>query len=71
MTVYNQAFDCVMYFVSAGVVSNKGQHPIATNDASTFLCTGPMCRYAVDLIPMLKIMAGSGCRKMRLDNEVK
>ncbi|KAK2147128.1 hypothetical protein LSH36_569g03078 [Paralvinella palmiformis] len=55
---------------TTGVVSNKGQHPIATNDASTFLCTGPMCRYAVDLIPMLKIMAGSGCRKMRLDNEV-
>ena len=35
------------------------------------LATGPMCRYASDLIPCLKVMAGSeGVAKLRLDTKV-
>ncbi len=35
------------------------------------LGTGPMCRFAVDLEPMLRIMAGNyGLSKLKLDNTV-
>lgn len=40
------------------VVCNDGQFPSAFSDEQkSMLSTGPMCRYAVDLKPMLKIMA--------------
>ncbi|KAM6143395.1 LOW QUALITY PROTEIN: fatty-acid amide hydrolase 2 [Erethizon dorsatum] len=55
---------------SPGVVSNKGQFPMAGEAQEQFLCTGPMCRYAEDLIPMLRVMAGSGIRKLKLDTKV-
>ncbi len=54
----------------AGVVSNAGQFPCADGEAATFLTTGPMCRYASDLLPMLKVMAGAGVHKLKLDNKV-
>ena len=35
------------------------------------MCTGPMCRYAVDLDPLLRIMAGPhGVAKLKLDDHV-
>lgn len=46
-----------------GVVPNDGQFPIAQGLRTSLLCTGPMCRYAEDLEPMLRVMAGSGVNK--------
>lgn len=31
---------------------------------------GPMCRYAEDLTPMLKVLAGPNAALLRLDDEV-
>ena len=61
----------VVILYSEGIVSNTGQFPIAENEALTFLATGPMCRHACDLIPMLKVMAGpADCSKLKLDKKV-
>lgn len=49
--------------VLAGVVPNDGQFPNAQGVRTSFLCTGPMCRYAEDLEPMLRVMAGPGVHK--------
>jgi len=43
---------------TGGLVPNRGQFPDASNEGSRYLCTGPMCRYAADLMPLLGIMAG-------------
>ncbi|GFN87654.1 fatty-acid amide hydrolase 2-a [Plakobranchus ocellatus] len=56
---------------SVGVVENKGQFPIASEKALPLLQTGPMCRYASDLIPELRAMAGEeGAAKLQLDTKV-
>lgn len=47
----------------SGVVPNKGQFPMAVGGQELFQCTGPMCRYAEDLTPMLKVMAGPGIKR--------
>lgn len=39
-----------------GVVSNQGQLPVAYGVVDHFLVTGPMCRYASDLLPMFKVL---------------
>jgi len=43
---------------TALLVSNSGQYPDAEDSAVLMLSTGPMCRYAVDLMPTLRIMSG-------------
>ncbi|XP_064193916.1 fatty-acid amide hydrolase 2-A-like [Anguilla rostrata] len=53
-----------------GVVSNEGQYPPASEQQQSFLCTGPMCRYAEDLLPLLRIMAGPSAEKLSLSSEV-
>ncbi|EPQ19475.1 Fatty-acid amide hydrolase 2 [Myotis brandtii] len=55
---------------SPGVVSNDGQFPVAKGAQELFQCTGPMCRYAEDLAPMLRVMAGPGIKKLKLDEKV-
>ncbi|XP_032121990.1 fatty-acid amide hydrolase 2 isoform X2 [Sapajus apella] len=55
---------------SPGVVPNKGQFPLAVGVQELFQCTGPMCRYAEDLTPMLKVMAGPGIKRLKLDAKV-
>ncbi|XP_067903823.1 fatty-acid amide hydrolase 2-A isoform X3 [Heterodontus francisci] len=55
---------------TTGLVPNDGQFPNATGLRAEFLCTGPMCRYAEDLIPMFKVMAGPNISKVKLDEEV-
>ncbi|XP_010330181.2 fatty-acid amide hydrolase 2 isoform X4 [Saimiri boliviensis] len=55
---------------SPGVVPNKGQFPLAVGVQALFQCTGPMCRYAEDLTPMLKVMAGPGIKRLKLDAKV-
>jgi fatty acid amide hydrolase 2 len=56
---------------STGVVSNAGQFPLAKGEAETFLGTGPICRYATDLLPMFKLLVRSEHKeKLRLDETV-
>ncbi|XP_062916673.1 fatty-acid amide hydrolase 2-like isoform X2 [Mobula hypostoma] len=55
---------------TAGLVPNDGQFPDVTGLRTKFLCSGPMCRYAEDLILMLKLMAGPKISKLKLDEEV-
>lgn len=47
---------------SSGLVPNSGQHPIAHGVGLRYLSTGPICRFACDLWPLLCVMAGpDGC----------
>ncbi len=43
---------------SGGLVPGSGQFPFATNDALRYLTTGPICRRAEDLMPLLRVLAG-------------
>lgn len=53
------------------VVSNTGQYPEIVDVQAEFLGTGPMCRYARDLRPMLAALAGpEGTSRLRLDEPV-
>lgn len=40
---------------SPNIVPNTGQFPDASGNRRQFLCTGPMCRYAEDLKPLLMV----------------
>lgn len=56
---------------SGGLVPGTGQHPIAEGKALRYLSTGPICRKAEDLWPLLRILAGpdgqdQGCQAMVL-----
>lgn len=56
---------------SRGVVSNDGQYPSAhSEDQNRLLGIGPMCRYAQDLAPILKVLAGKNADMLNLDNKV-
>ncbi|XP_065089727.1 fatty-acid amide hydrolase 2-B [Ochlerotatus camptorhynchus] len=56
---------------SRHVVSNDGQYPEAICDEQDmFLGIGPMCRYATDLKPILRIIADENAKKLRLDETV-
>ncbi|CAG9788728.1 unnamed protein product [Diatraea saccharalis] len=53
------------------MVSNKGQYPIQDSELlNSFLGIGPMTRHAVDLKPLLSIMAGENSPKLKLDQPV-
>lgn len=53
------------------IVSIEGQYPLASSeDQHSFLGIGPMSRFATDLRPMLKIIAGANAPKLRLDEPV-
>ncbi len=43
---------------SGGLVPNTGQFPVARGSALRMLTTGPICRRAEDLMPLLRLMAG-------------
>lgn len=56
---------------TGGLVPGTGQYPMAEGDATRYLTTGPLCRRADDLMPLLRIMAGPdgtdpGCLEMAL-----
>ncbi|XP_029944345.1 fatty-acid amide hydrolase 2-A-like isoform X2 [Salarias fasciatus] len=53
-----------------GVVSHDNQHPQCSGRQEEYVSTGPMCRYAEDLLPMLRIMAGPKASMLSLDAEV-
>ncbi|CAG9788716.1 unnamed protein product [Diatraea saccharalis] len=53
------------------MISNEGQYPMEDSDLlNSFLGTGPMTRHAVDLKPLLSIMAGENSPKLKLDQPV-
>ncbi|MCB9640166.1 MAG: amidase [Myxococcales bacterium] len=56
---------------SGGLVPATGQYPQAQGRAARFLSTGPLCRRAEDLMPLLRILAGpdgkdDSCEEMEL-----
>ncbi|GLD53845.1 fatty-acid amide hydrolase 2 [Lates japonicus] len=53
-----------------GVVSPENQYPPISGSQDEYLSTGPMCRYAEDLLPMLKIMAGPNAHMLSLNTKV-
>ncbi|XP_059210584.1 fatty-acid amide hydrolase 2-A-like [Centropristis striata] len=53
-----------------GMVSNENQFPRATGSQADYVSSGPMCRYAEDLLPMLKIMAVPDAHLLKLDEKV-
>ncbi|CAL7947315.1 unnamed protein product [Xylocopa violacea] len=56
---------------STGIVSNDGQYPSAqSEDQDRLLAIGPMCRYAQDLLPTMKILANKNEDKLRLSEKV-
>ena len=65
---YNKIF---VYNVNTDLVSNDGQFPMATGKDVDLLTSGPMCRYADDLLPLLKIFAGpESSKRVKLDEQV-
>lgn len=58
-------------FVTLGVVSNVGTYPqVETKEQEDLLSAGPMCRFAEDLIPLLKVIAGKNADFLNLDSKV-
>ncbi|XP_071455197.1 fatty-acid amide hydrolase 2 [Hetaerina americana] len=55
---------------SRGLVSNAGEYPIASKDHDLFLGTGPMCRFASDLAPMLKVLSDKNASRIPFDEKV-
>ncbi|CAH2043661.1 unnamed protein product, partial [Iphiclides podalirius] len=56
---------------SRNTVSNMGQYPIPQTELlHSFLGTGPITRHAVDLKPLLNIMAGDNSNKLNLSDKV-
>lgn len=52
------------------VVSTEGMYPLVKGEREKLLGLGPMTRYSCDLLPMLKILAGSKASKLKLDEPV-
>lgn len=63
---------------TGGLVPNTGQYPLPdTAQGRRYVTTGPICRFAEDLAPLVKILAGpdgkdNGCRElpMRFDERL-
>ncbi|XP_013199410.1 fatty-acid amide hydrolase 2-B [Amyelois transitella] len=56
---------------SRHTVSNEGQYPVPESELTdSFLGVGPMTRHAVDLKPLLNVMAGESRSKLKLDEPV-
>ncbi|XP_034533141.1 fatty-acid amide hydrolase 2-B [Notolabrus celidotus] len=53
-----------------GVVTSEHQYPPSTGRHEEYVSNGPMCRYAEDLLPVLKIMSGPNAHMLNLDEKV-
>ncbi|XP_075948712.1 fatty-acid amide hydrolase 2-B [Anarhichas minor] len=53
-----------------GVVSIENHYPPCSGRQEEYCSSGPMCRYAEDLLPMLRIMAGPNAHMLSLDTKV-
>ncbi|KAG0411608.1 hypothetical protein HPB47_011280 [Ixodes persulcatus] len=51
-----------------GIVSRHGLYPDRGEAVGKFSTPGPMCRYAADLLPMLRVMAGENAPRLALDS---
>lgn len=56
---------------TGGLVPGTGQYPMAANAALRYVTTGPLCRRAEDLMPLLRVLAGpdgedAGCLPLPL-----
>lgn len=56
---------------TTGIISNDGTYPPPEKSLNDFQCVGPLCRYATDMSPMMKVMAGSNALKLKLETPVK
>jgi fatty acid amide hydrolase 2 len=43
---------------SGGLIPNSGQFPNGVNETGRYLTSGPLCRHAEDIWPLVKILAG-------------
>jgi len=43
---------------SGGLIPNSGQYPNGVNETGRYLTSGPLCRHAEDIWPLVKILAG-------------
>ncbi|CUG93264.1 amidase-like protein, putative [Bodo saltans] len=48
------------YKASAHLIPNRGQHPGARGQINHLLTTGPLCRFAEDLLPVARVIAEGG-----------
>jgi fatty acid amide hydrolase 2 len=55
---------------SPRLVPNEGQYPGPQGRVDDFLSTGPLCRRAEDLEPLLRIMGGPNAQKMKKPADV-
>lgn len=55
---------------SPGLVPNEGQFPGPSGNIDRHLSTGPLCRRAEDLEPLLRIMAGDGADQLKSVGDV-
>lgn len=58
------------FHLFSGLVPNDGQYPVADGKDADLLSTGPMCRYAEDLLPLMKVYAGAKAVEVNLDQPV-
>lgn len=50
---------------SPGLVTNEGQFPGPSGRVDRYLSTGPLCRRAEDLEPLLRILAGAAAERLK------
>lgn len=48
------------YKASSHLIPNRGQHPGARGQINHLLTTGPLCRFAEDLLPLARVIAEGG-----------
>ncbi|TNN72025.1 Fatty-acid amide hydrolase 2-A [Liparis tanakae] len=53
-----------------GVVPMENHYPSPSGRQAEYCSGGPMCRYAEDLLPMLRVMAGPNAHLLSLDRKV-
>jgi len=56
---------------TGGLIPNTGQFPIAHNEARRYLTTGPLCRRAEDLYPLVRILAGPDGQDLCIDTPLQ
>ena len=52
------------------LIPNEGQYPAAHGEANRILGTGPLCRRAEDLEPLVRVLAGDQAHRLRNPAEV-
>ena len=55
--MYILLYTSYIIYTYIGLVTNEGQYPIAGGSVRNVLASGPMCRHAEDLLPLLNILA--------------